>query len=128
VLFAGGAEEPRDPKLPGMDLAGVYYAMPYLVQQNRRTGGEGVSNEPPILADGKHVVVIGGGDTASDCVGTAFRQGALSVTQLDIRPKPPEREDKLSVWPYLADQDAHVVKPGRGRRARVPSGDIAHRG
>jgi len=100
VLFAGGAEEPRDPKLPGMDLAGVHYAMPYLVQQNRRTGGEDVPEEPPILANGKHVVVIGGGDTASDCVGTAFRQGALSVTQLDIRSKPPEREDKLSVWPY----------------------------
>ena len=100
VLFAGGAEEPRDPKLPGMDLAGVHYAMPYLVQQNRRTGGEDAPEEPPILANGKHVVVIGGGDTASDCVGTAFRQGALSVTQLDIRSKPPEREDKLSVWPY----------------------------
>jgi glutamate synthase (NADPH/NADH) small chain len=100
VLFAGGAEEPRDPKLPGMDLAGVHYAMPYLVQQNRRNGAEDVSGEPPILADGQHIVVIGGGDTASDCVGTAFRQGALSVTQLDIRPKPPEREDKLSVWPY----------------------------
>jgi glutamate synthase (NADPH) small chain len=100
VLFAGGAEEPRDPKLPGMDLTGVYYAMLYLVQQNRRNGAEDVSGEAPILADGKHVVVIGGGDTASDCVGTAFRQGALSVTQLDIRPKPPEREDKLSVWPY----------------------------
>jgi glutamate synthase (NADPH) small chain len=100
VLFAGGAEEPRDPRLPGMDLQGVSYAMPYLVQQNRRGGAEDVSGEPPILADGKHVVVIGGGDTASDCVGTAFRQGALSVTQLDIRPKPPEREDKLSVWPY----------------------------
>src|SRR4051794_29489123 len=100
VLFAGRAEEPRDPRLPGMDLQGVSYAMPYLVQQNRRGGAEDVSGEPPILADGKHVVVIGGGDTASDCVGTAFRQGALSVTQLDIRPKPPEREDKLSVWPY----------------------------
>src|SRR3954463_7135102 len=100
VLFAGGAEEPRDPRLPGMDLQGVSYAMPYLVQQNRRGGAEDVSGEPPILADGKHVVVIGGGDTASDCVGTAFRQGALSVTQLDIRPKPPEREDKLTVWPY----------------------------
>jgi glutamate synthase (NADPH/NADH) small chain len=100
VLFAGGAEEPRDPKLPGQELAGVHYAMPYLVQQNRRLGQEDVSSEPPIMAGGKHVVVIGGGDTASDCVGTAFRQGALCVTQLDIRPKPPEREDKLKVWPY----------------------------
>src|SRR3954471_1080964 len=66
VLFAGGAEEPRDPRLPGMDLQGVSYAMPYLVQQNRRGGAEDVSGEPPILADGKHVVVIGGGDTASE--------------------------------------------------------------
>jgi glutamate synthase (NADPH/NADH) small chain len=100
ILFSGGAEQPRDPKLPGQDLAGVHYAMPYLVQQNRRLGGEDVSSEAPIVADGKHVVVIGGGDTASDCIGTAFRQGALSVTQLDIRPQPPEIEDKLVVWPY----------------------------
>jgi glutamate synthase (NADPH) small chain len=100
VLFAGGAEEPRDPKLPGQDLAGVHYAMPYLTQQNRRVGGESFDDSSPVVAAGRHVVVIGGGDTASDCVGTAFRQGALSVTQLDIRPKPPEREDKLTVWPY----------------------------
>jgi glutamate synthase (NADPH/NADH) small chain len=100
ILLSGGAERPRDPKLPGQDLAGVHYAMPYLVQQNRRLGGEDISSEAPIVADGKHVVVIGGGDTASDCIGTAFRQGALSVTQLDIRPQPPEIEDKLVVWPY----------------------------
>jgi len=99
VLFAAGAESPRDPQLPGQELAGVYFAMPYLTQQNRRVGNEDVVDDP-ILAGGKHVVVIGGGDTASDCIGTAFRQGALSVTQLDIRPKPPEREDKLTVWPY----------------------------
>ncbi|MFK8250041.1 glutamate synthase subunit beta [Ancylobacter terrae] len=100
VLFAGGAEDPRNPKLPGQELQGVHYAMPYLVQQNRRLGREDVSADEPILAAGKHVVVIGGGDTASDCVGTAFRQGALSVHQLDIRPLPPIREDKLAVWPY----------------------------
>ncbi len=100
VLLAGGAEAPRDPQLPGQDLHGVHFAMPFLVQQNRRVGGEDVSEEEPIHAAGKHVVVIGGGDTASDCVGTSFRQGALSVTQLDIRMKPPEREDKLTVWPY----------------------------
>ncbi len=100
VLLAGGSEAPRDPKLPGMELEGVHYAMPYLVQQNRRLGGEDVSREQPILAGGKHVIVIGGGDTASDCIGTAFRQGAVSVTQLDIRPKPPETEDKMAVWPY----------------------------
>jgi glutamate synthase (NADPH/NADH) small chain len=100
VLLTGGAENPRDPSLPGQELHGVHFAMPFLVQQNRRLGGEDVSNEEPIYAAGKHVVVIGGGDTASDCVGTSFRQGALSVTQLDIRSKPPEREDKLTVWPY----------------------------
>ena len=102
VLFCGGAEEPRNPQLPGQELDGVHYAMPYLVQSNRRVGAEPMpgNGELPILAAGKNVVVIGGGDTASDCVGTAFRQGALSVTQLDIRPRPPEREDKLTVWPY----------------------------
>ncbi|MDQ0396191.1 glutamate synthase subunit beta [Labrys monachus] len=100
VLMAAGAEAPRDPTLPGADLEGVHFAMPYLVQQNRRVAGEDVSREEPILATGKHIVVIGGGDTASDCVGTSFRQGAISVTQLDIRPRPPEREDKLAIWPY----------------------------
>jgi glutamate synthase (NADPH/NADH) small chain len=100
VLIAGGAEAPRDPQLPGQDLAGVHYAMPFLTQQNRRVGGEGEGEEEPIVAAGQHVVVIGGGDTASDCVGTSFRQGAFAVTQLDIRQKPPEQEDKLTVWPY----------------------------
>jgi glutamate synthase (NADPH/NADH) small chain len=100
VLLACGAERPRDPALPGMDLEGCHYAMPYLVQQNKRNGAEPLGDETDILAGGKHVVVIGGGDTASDCIGTAFRQGALAVTQLDIRPCPPEHEDKLLVWPY----------------------------
>ncbi|MEW9309494.1 glutamate synthase subunit beta [Labrys portucalensis] len=100
VLLAGGAETPRDPALPGAELEGVHFAMPYLVQSNRRVGGEDISREEPLLTTGKHVVVIGGGDTASDCVGTSFRQGAISVTQLDIRPRPPEREDKLAIWPY----------------------------
>ena len=100
VLLTAGAEAPRDPELPGQELRGVHYAMPFLVQQNRRVGAEREGDEEPIFAAGKHVVVIGGGDTASDCVGTSFRQGALSVTQLDIRTKPPEREDKLTVWPY----------------------------
>ncbi|MGO4339402.1 glutamate synthase subunit beta [Labrys sp. KB_33_2] len=100
VLMAGGAETPRDPTLPGAELEGVHFAMPYLVQSNRRVGGEDISKEEPLLTTGKHVVVIGGGDTASDCVGTSFRQGAISVTQLDIRPRPPEKEDKLAIWPY----------------------------
>ncbi len=99
VLMAGGSEAPRDPALPGQELEGVHYAMPYLVQSNRREGDE-PEREVPIIAAGKHVVVVGGGDTASDCVGTAFRQGALSVTQLDIRPVPPIKEDKMAVWPY----------------------------
>ena len=99
VLMAGGAEDPRDPKLPGQDLVGVHFAMPFLVQQNRVVGQEPVTEER-LVASGKNVVVIGGGDTASDCIGTSFRQGALSVTQLDIRPKPPAVEDKLTTWPY----------------------------
>ena len=106
VLYCGGSERPRPAGIPGADLEGVHDAMPYLVQQNRRVGGEDIQSvawaSDPILAGGKHVVVVGGGDTASDCVGTAFRQGAVRVTQLDIRPRPPEKEDKLSVWPYWA--------------------------
>ena len=100
VLFAGGAEDPRNPGLPGMELLGVHYAMPFLVQQNRRVGAEREIPENHVDAGGKHVVVIGGGDTASDCVGTSFRQGAISVTQIDIRPVPPKVEDKLLTWPY----------------------------
>jgi glutamate synthase (NADPH/NADH) small chain len=106
VLYCGGSETPRAAGIPGDDLDGVHDAMPYLVQQNRRVGGEDISSvawpSAPILAGGQHVVVVGGGDTASDCVGTAFRQGAVRVTQLDIRPQPPEKEDKLAVWPYWA--------------------------
>ena len=100
VILCAGAERPRDPGVTGMELEGCHWAMKYLVQQNRRVGGEPEGDELPIWAGGKHVVVIGGGDTASDCVGTAFRQGALSVTQLDIRPIPPLKEDKMTVWPY----------------------------
>jgi len=103
ILLAVGAERPRDPGIGGMELKGVYYAMPYLVQSNRRVNGEPVpeiDHPDDIWAGRKHVVVVGGGDTASDCVGTAFRQGAISVTQLDIRPCPPEKENKGLVWPY----------------------------
>lgn len=106
VLLTTGAEKPRDPGIPGSDLAGVYDAMPYLVQHNRRVNGDAIQSvgwpSDEILATGKHIVVVGGGDTASDCVGTAFRQGAVRVTQMDIRPEPPEREDKMMVWPYWA--------------------------
>ena len=106
VLLCAGAETPRDAGIPNNDLSGIHNAMPYLVQQNRRIGQEPIENpgwpSEEIWAGGKHVVVVGGGDTASDCVGTAFRQGAVEVTQLDIRPEPPEKEDKMLVWPYWA--------------------------
>jgi glutamate synthase (NADPH/NADH) small chain len=106
VLYCGGSELPRPAGIPGADLEGVHDAMPYLVQQNKRIGGEDIQSvawpSEPVLAGGKHVVVVGGGDTASDCIGTAFRQGAVRVTQLDIRPQPPEKEEKLAVWPYWA--------------------------
>src|SRR5690606_11450678 len=106
VLYCGGSETPRPAGIPGVEFQGVHDAMPYLVQQNRRVGRENIDSagwpSDPILAGAKHVVVVGGGDTASDCVGTAFRQGAVKVTQLDIRPQPPEKEDKLAVWPFWA--------------------------
>lgn len=107
VIYCGGSETPREAGIPGGELQGVHPAMNYLVQQNKRVAREETIesvawNSAPILASGKHVVVVGGGDTASDCVGTAFRQGAVKVTQLDIRPQPPEKEDKLAVWPYWA--------------------------
>ncbi|NGP19394.1 glutamate synthase subunit beta [Devosia aurantiaca] len=102
VLLTGGAEKPRPVDVEGLDYAGVHFAMPFLVQQNRRVGGEDVSDQFQLSAAGKHVVVVGGGDTASDCVGTSFRQGAIAVTQLDVRPMPPELEDKLTNWPNWA--------------------------
>ncbi len=99
VILTGGAEKPRDLPIPGRDLSGVHFAMDFLPQQNRRVSRESNGPEAPILASGKHVVVIGGGDTGSDCIGTSVRQGALSVTQLEIMPKPPEKENKLQSWP-----------------------------
>ena len=98
VVLAGGAEKPRDLPVPGRELAGVHYAMEFLPQQNRVVAGDRVADQ--ILATGKHVVVIGGGDTGSDCVGTSNRQGAASVTQFELLPRPPEHEDKPLVWPY----------------------------
>ena len=99
VLLAGGAEQPRDLPVPGRELGGVHFAMEFLPQQNRRVGKEPLTTNEPILASGKHVVVIGGGDTGSDCIGTSVRQGALSVTQLEIMPQPPVKENKLLTWP-----------------------------
>jgi len=99
VVLAGGSEKPRDLPVPGRELAGVHFAMDFLPQQNRRVSYEPVKSNKPILANGKHVVVIGGGDTGSDCIGTSIRQGALSVTQIEIMPQPPEKENKLLTWP-----------------------------
>ena len=99
IALAGGAEKPRDLPIPGRDLAGIHFAMDFLSQQNKRATGEPLDNIMPILAGGKHVVVIGGGDTGSDCIGTSNRQGALSVTQIEIMPAPPEKENKGLTWP-----------------------------
>ncbi|QPF85781.1 glutamate synthase subunit beta [Bradyrhizobium genosp. L] len=99
VALTGGAEAPRDLPIPGRDLQGIHFAMDFLPQQNRRVSGEPLNGVTDILAGGKHVVVIGGGDTGSDCIGTSFRQGAKSVTQLEIMTAPPERENKALTWP-----------------------------
>ncbi|MGF1547956.1 MAG: glutamate synthase subunit beta [Thiotrichales bacterium] len=99
VVLTGGSESPRDLGIPGRELAGVHFAMDFLTQQNKRVGGEAVDDAAAILATGKHVVVIGGGDTGSDCVGTSVRQGAASILQIELMPRPPEREDKLVTWP-----------------------------
>jgi glutamate synthase (NADPH) small chain len=102
VVMAGGAEAPRDLEVEGRELTGIHFAMDYLTQQNKRVAGDDESTAAPngtLNAEGKHVVVIGGGDTGSDCIGTANRQGALSVTQLEILPKPPEKENKALTWP-----------------------------
>jgi glutamate synthase (NADPH/NADH) small chain len=99
VALTGGAEAPRDLPIPGRDLDGIHFAMDFLPQQNRRVGKESLGDTREILAGGKHVVVIGGGDTGSDCIGTSLRQGAKSVTQLEIMPAPPEHENKALTWP-----------------------------
>ena len=99
VALAGGAEKPRDLPIPGRGLDGIHFAMEFLPQQNRRVSDEPLGNVLPILAGSKHVVVIGGGDTGSDCIGTSNRHGAASVTQIEIMPRPPEKENKLLTWP-----------------------------
>ena len=100
VLLCGGSEKPRDLPVEGRDLDGVHFAMEFLPQQNRRVAGSNLGDVEPILAGQKHVIVIGGGDTGSDCIGTSIRQGALSVTQLEIMPEPPEKENKGLTWPH----------------------------
>ncbi len=97
VVLSGGAETPRDLPVPGRELSGVYNAMEFLPQQNRVNAGDELPGQ--VRATGKHVVVIGGGDTGSDCVGTSNRHGALSVTQIEVMPRPPELENKPLIWP-----------------------------
>ena len=102
VALTGGAELPRDLEVPGRELDGIHYAMEFLVQQNKRVAGDDEARAAPrgtLTAKGKHVVVIGGGDTGSDCIGTSNRQGAASVTQLEVMPAPPARENKALTWP-----------------------------
>ena len=98
VLLAGGAEQSRDLPVPGRDLAGVHFAMEFLPQQNKVNAGDKLKGQ--LSAAGKHVIVIGGGDTGSDCVGTSNRHGAASVTQFEVMPQPPEEEDRPLTWPY----------------------------
>jgi glutamate synthase (NADPH/NADH) small chain len=102
VLLTGGAEQSRDLPVPGRQLDGIHFAMEFLPQQNLVNAGVKLKSHgiTPIRADGKHVVVIGGGDTGSDCVGTSNRHGAASVTQFELLPMPPEQENKPLVWPY----------------------------
>ena len=98
VLLTGGAEQSRDLPVPGRDLAGIHFAMEFLPQQNKVNAGDKVKNQ--LRAEGKHVIVIGGGDTGSDCVGTSNRHGAASVTQFELMPQPPEEENRPMTWPY----------------------------
>ncbi|MEZ4302284.1 MAG: glutamate synthase subunit beta [Polyangiaceae bacterium] len=110
VVLAGGSEHPRPLDIPGRDLDGIHYAMDYLPQQNKRVAGDEVKGQ--ILAKGKHVIVLGGGDTGSDCIGTAIRQGARSVTNYELMPRPPEQENKPLTWPAwplkLRTSSSHV--------------------
>jgi glutamate synthase (NADPH/NADH) small chain len=102
VVLSGGAEAPRDLPIVGRELDGIHFAMDFLTQQNKRVAGDPESKAAPegtLSAKGKHVVVIGGGDTGSDCVGTSNRHGAVSVTQFEIMPQPPVKENKMLVWP-----------------------------
>ena len=115
VVMAGGAETPRDLPVPGRELAGVHFAMEFLPQQNRVNAGDAIDGQ--IVATAKHVVVIGGGDTGSDCVGTSNRQGAASVTQFELLPQPPRQENKPLTWPYwplkLRTSSSHEEGCGR---------------
>ena len=114
TVLTGGSEEPRDLPIPGRDLKGVHFAMEFLGNNSRVIQDDYISADDFISATGKHVVVIGGGDTGSDCIGTSTRHGAISITQLEILPKPPEKEDKGVNLALLAKQAAYFKFSGRG--------------
>lgn len=99
IVLAGGSEQPRDLPVPGRELGGIHFAMEFLKQQNQRVAGDAIEDESGILATDRQVIVIGGGDTGSDCIGTSIRHGAASVVQLEILPQPPAKEDKGLTWP-----------------------------
>ncbi len=120
VLLTGGAEQSRDLPVPGRDLDGVHFAMEFLPQQNKINAGDKLKGQ--LRADGKHVIVIGGGDTGSDCVGTSTRHGAVNVTQFEVMPQPPEQENKPLVWPYwplkMRTSSSHDESAEKGILAR----------
>jgi glutamate synthase (NADPH/NADH) small chain len=138
IALTAGSEKPRDLPVPGRDLAGVHFAMEFLPQQNRKVAGDSVANQ--LVATGKHVVVIGGGDTGSDCIGTSIRQGAASVVNFELMPQPPDQEDKPLTWPYWplklrtsssheegAERDfAVATKRFEGRNGKVESLTACH--
>jgi glutamate synthase (NADPH/NADH) small chain len=138
VVLTGGSEKPRDLPVPGRELDGIHFAMDFLPLQNRRNAGDEVKN--PLVATGKHVVVIGGGDTGSDCIGTSIRQGAASVVNFELMPQPPEQENKPLTWPYWplklrvsssheegAERDfAVATKSFQGRNGKVESLTACH--
>ena len=138
IALTAGSEKPRDLPAPGRDLAGVHFAMEFLPQQNRKVAGDSVANQ--LVATGKHVVVIGGGDTGSDCIGTSIRQGAASVVNFELMPQPPDQEDKPLTWPYWplklrtsssheegAERDfAVATKRFEGRNGKVESLTACH--
>jgi glutamate synthase (NADPH/NADH) small chain len=120
VLLTGGSEQSRDLPVPGRDLEGIHFAMEFLPQQNKVNAGDKVKDQ--LRADGKNVIVIGGGDTGSDCVGTSTRHGAVSITQFEVMPQPPEQEDKPLVWPYwplkMRTSSSHDESAEKGILAR----------
>ena len=126
ICLSGGAREPRDLKVPGRELKGIHFAMDFLIQQNKRLGGETVDRAEEILAGGKNVVIIGGGDTGSDCLGTSLRQGAKQVVQMEILPEPPPTRSPSTpwpMWPYqLRISSSH--KEGGSRRWSVATKEL----